>query len=360
MWSRKPRPVSTSAMALAVEHELDADLGLAGAPLDPGGARAARRRSRHDLRDAETTMSVPPCSLMLRIRPGRSARGTAAFTAKPASWCRGAIVGSRMQGRIATTASSRSVGTLTSSMTRLRASSTERTSTTKCSIRARFAGLVQRARAGVEPGRGAHQLVEDQEAVRLERGAGGRVVDDAVGVLGREHLGGAVGADDPAVELRAASSQAPVIRSYSVATTKPGTAGRRRSRKSGAAAATIRTGSRAGVDQLDQLGTLLHHPVGTGEAQVARAQMQHLDDVLRLEDLGLEAVEREGRPVAAPVEGQPDAGIGQQAHDAVLHPALGQGQMDDGVARGVGRGQGGSEPRRGSGPAALAQSGRIL
>ena len=105
-----------------------------------------------------------------------------------------------------------------------------------------------------------------------------------------------------------------------------------------------------GVDQLDQLGPLLHHPVGAGEAQVARAQMQHLDNVLRLEDLGLEAVERDGGAVAAPVEGQPDAGIGHQAHDALLHPALGQGQMDDGVAGGIGGGQAGSGPRGRSGP----------
>ena len=83
-----------------------------------------------------------------------------------------------------------------------------------------------------------------------------------------------------------------------------------------------------GIHQLDQLRTLLGHPVGTGEAEVARADMQHLDDVLRLQDLGLEALQRQGRAVAAAVEGQADAGVGQQAHDVLLHPALGQGEMD--------------------------------
>src|SRR3954454_5633713 len=123
--------------AIAIEQQLQPDGRLGGTPLHPTTPWGFLAHGTICAM-LETTMSVPPRSLIERIRPGRSARGTAAVTANPASWCRVAIVGSRMQGRIATTPSSLSPGMLTSSITRLRASSTERTSTTKCSIRARF------------------------------------------------------------------------------------------------------------------------------------------------------------------------------------------------------------------------------
>ena len=85
-----------------------------------------------------------------------------------------------------------------------------------------------------------------------------------------------------------------------------------------------------GVHQLDQIDRFLGDPVGPGEAQVTAAGIEHLDDVLRLEDLRLELGHRQGRPVATPVVGQADAGIAQELDDTLLHPALGQCQMDDG------------------------------
>ena len=134
---------------------------------------------------------------------------------------------------MATTSSSRSAGTLTSSITRLRASRTERTSSTKCSIRARFSGLLERARAGVEPGRGAHQLVEDHEPVGLAAWRRWRCCRRCsrrprAGTPRWRRRSARSGR-----RSRAGSSQARVMRSYSVATTKPATAGRSPSRKSG-------------------------------------------------------------------------------------------------------------------------------
>src|SRR4051794_17857141 len=134
--------------AVAVEGEADADRGLVGAPLDGrlapvvAGQVGEVRLLAHGTICAisKTTMSVPPRSLTARISAGRSARGTAAFSAKPASWCSGAMVGSRMLGSTVSTSSSRSLLTLSSTITRFRASSTERARTTRCSIRARFSG----------------------------------------------------------------------------------------------------------------------------------------------------------------------------------------------------------------------------
>ena len=61
--------------------------------------------------------------------------------------------------------------------------------------------------------------------------------------------------------------------------------------------------------------------------------MQHLDDVLGLQGLGLEAIERQARAIAAPAEGHVDAGVREQAQHAVFHPPLGQGEMDQALGR---------------------------
>jgi len=88
-------------------------------------------------------------------------------------------------------------------------------------------------------------------------------------------------------------------------------------------------GIESGIHQLDQVHRLLRHPVGPGEAEIPAAGIEHLDDVLRLEDLRLEFRERKGRAVAAPVVGQTDAGVTQELDDGLLHAPLGQGQMND-------------------------------
>ena len=149
--------------------------------------------------------------------------------------------------------------------------------------------MLQRARAGVEPGRRAHQLVEDRPARWPSAWRRSRCCRRC----SRHPRAGTPRwrrrSARPARRSRAAPARRRVIRSYSVATTKPAL---------GRAVAVEEVRRRRGHDphriergvhQLDQLGPLLHHPVGAGEAEVARAQMQHLDDVLRLEDLGLEA-----------------------------------------------------------------------
>jgi hypothetical protein len=70
-----------------------------------------------------------------------------------------------------------------------------------------------------------------------------------------------------------------VRRSYSEATTS-GPSGRApsRSRELGGAAATTRTGSRPVSRSSTSVAVELGHPVGAGEADVARAGVQHLDD----------------------------------------------------------------------------------
>ena len=125
------------------------------------------------------------------------------------------------------------------------------------------------------------------------------------------------------------------------------------------AAATMRTGSSAVSTSSTSSAPFSITQSAPAKPRSREPEMQHLDNVLRLEDLGLEAVERDGGPVAAPVEGQADAGVGHEAHDALLHPPLGQGEMDDGVAGRIGGGQEGSRPRGGSGPRPW-QNGRFL
>ena len=208
-------------------------------------------------------------------------------------------------------------------------------------MRSRLAGWSSALRVGVEPGRGAHQLVDDHQAIGLERLAGRHVVDDAVGVLGREHLGRAIGMDEGRAQpaaLEPGPGQALVFRGDHERRPREAAVGelRRRGRDHGDRV-------EAGIEQLDQLGRQLGHPVGAGEAYVARAEVQHLDDVLGLQDLGLEAGERQARPIAPPAEGHPDAGIGEQREHALLHPPLGQGEMDQILAtlgRGAHRGRG--------------------
>ena len=84
-------PVATSALAGAVERQLDLDRrlqGLAGHrrparahPSHPGSPWQARHGTIWA--SAVTTMSVPPRALISGITRGRSARGTAALSAKP-------------------------------------------------------------------------------------------------------------------------------------------------------------------------------------------------------------------------------------------------------------------------------------
>ena len=87
-------------------------------------------------------------------------------------------------------------------------------------------------------------------------------------------------------------------------------------------------GIEPGVHELNEVDAFFQDPIGTGEAEIARAQMQHLDDVLRLQDLGFEPLERQVRPIAPPAEGDADAGVPKEGQHAVLHPAFGQGEMD--------------------------------
>ena len=164
---------------------------------------------------------------------------------------------------------------------------------------------------GVEPGRGAHQLVDDDQAVGLQRLAGRHVVDDAVGILGREHLGRAVGVHEgrpKAAALEPGAGQALVFGGDDERRPREPSrrtrAWPRRPRRPGSSPVSSSSTSSA-----DELGD----PVGAGEADVARAEMQHLDDVLRLQGLGLEALERQARPIAAAAEGDADAGVREQA-----------------------------------------------
>src|SRR5690606_19020496 len=69
----------------AVEGQLDLDRGLQGLAADRRPARAHLGRPAHGTiwASAVTTMSVPPRALISGITRGRSARGTAALSAKP-------------------------------------------------------------------------------------------------------------------------------------------------------------------------------------------------------------------------------------------------------------------------------------
>ena len=111
-------------------------------------------------------------------------------------------------------------------------------------------------------------------------------------------------------------------------------AGRRPStRSSPAAAATIRTGSSAVSTSSTSSAPSSATQSAPAKPMSRDADVEHLDDVLGLEELGLEAVQRQGRPVAATVEGEADARVLHEREHVLLHPALGQGQMDDGQGR---------------------------
>ena len=87
----------------------------------------------------------------------------------------------------------------------------------------------------------------------------------------------------------------------------------------------------------------LLHPVAAGKAAVARARVQHADDVLRLEQLDIigARVGRQHRPVAARARQRDlEPGLLQQRENVLLHVALGQAQ-EDGRRRRRGRGRGG-------------------
>jgi hypothetical protein len=49
---------------------------------------------------------------------------------------------------------------------------------------------------------------------------------------------------------------------------------------------------------------------------------------LWFQDFGFEALERQGRAIAAFAEGDPNAGVSEQGENAFLHPAFGQGEMN--------------------------------
>jgi len=78
-------------------------------------------------------MSVPPMLLMLGMSAASSERSTAALTANPDSPLRELTVGSRMQGKAATTAAKSCGVTLSSTMTRNRDSRTDFSSMTRFS-----------------------------------------------------------------------------------------------------------------------------------------------------------------------------------------------------------------------------------
>lgn len=75
--------------------------------------------------------------------------------------------------------------------------------------------------------------------------------------------------------------------------------------------------------------TELGHPVGASETQVAGPGVQHAHDVLGLEDLGVDVVERHGRPIAAFVDPDLDASVTQELEHAWLHAAFGQCELED-------------------------------
>lgn len=88
------------------------------------------------------------------------------------------------------------------------------------------------------------------------------------------------------------------------------------------------------VEQLDEVGLHLLDPVGAGEAEIAPAEDQHLDDVLGLQGLGLGVREGDSGPVTPGGGGDADAGVGKKLHNARLHAALGQAEAEGGPGGG--------------------------
>lgn len=88
-------------------------------------------------------------------------------------------------------------------------------------------------------------------------------------------------------------------------------------------------GVEPGVEELDHIGSLFGDPVGSGEADVTRAQREHLDDVLRLEELELETIGGGHGSVSAWAAGpEPNSGIGKQRRDGALGSSLGDYQVN--------------------------------
>ena len=92
-----------------------------------------------------------------------------------------------------------------------------------------------------------------------------------------------------------------------------------------------------GINELDEVSLLLDHPVAPGKPDVPAADVEHLDDVLWLEKLGIEIRQRNRRPVVAGAGDAPradvNAGILEEGMDIVLHAALGETEADDGGGR---------------------------
>ena len=88
-------------------------------------------------------MSVPPWARISGMTVASNSLGTAALTAYPVSLCRWETVGSRMHGRTAMTLSRSAPLTLTSTMTRRRASRTERRRSVSFSISGRLVALAK-------------------------------------------------------------------------------------------------------------------------------------------------------------------------------------------------------------------------
>ena len=84
------------------------------------------------------------------------------------------------------------------------------------------------------------------------------------------------------------------------------------------------------LQHLDDVGAQFGHPVRAGEAQVARPDVQHLDDVLRFQDLGVEPAPADARPVAPVAAADRQAGLGHQGEHALLHASLGQRDSKNG------------------------------
>ena len=326
---------ATSARPLAVQDRARARSRSRRSAARPLALRGAATLAHGTIcAIAKTTMSVPPRSLIARITPAGRRAAPRPSRAKP---------GIAVQGRHRRLAHARqdrdhrleAVGRHVDLEHHPLAGIQHRAHQDHEVLDARALLRLRPARAdGRRAGsRSASARRRSTQSVRLQRRAGRRVVDDAVGILGREHLGRAVGSHERRLEARAAPARRRVSRSYSVATTN----GARRAAPSGNPGRGrdhVRTGSSPVSSSSTSSAAILHHPVGAGEADVARAQMQHLDDVLRLEDLGLEAIQRQGRAIAAPVEGHPDAGVRRAA--AARPPPSGPWAGPDGRLGGAG------------------------
>ena len=202
------------------------------------------------------------------------------------------------------------------------------------------AGLWGQARSQLEA------LMADAPSPLLQRRSGRGVVDDDVGVFRRKDLRGAVRAHEARLEL---SRPDPSPREALVlARDDEGDPGERagfqqRCRGRGHDANRIEPR----VEQLDQARILLGDPIRAGEADVARARCEHLDDVLRLEQLRLEAIDGQGRAVAARARANANACFGQQVDHALVDAPFGEREVDGvgGFSRGHGA-LGRSRPRR--------------